>query len=112
MNTNNVLTFPKNKIVREGLDFEPVRKAQERSAQNYAESVVNEAADAVLEILSDHGLELDDDTFKKDFAFTEAVMTAAVYRSLKLPHRMHPRLDEGYKKLEAEEKAGLDPVTE
>lgn len=112
MNTNNVLTFPKNKIVREGVDFEPVRKAQERSAQNYAETIVTEAADSVLEIMSEYGLELDDDTFKKDFAFAEAVLTAAIYRSLKLPHRMHNKLDEGYKTIEAEEKAGLDPVTE
>ena len=50
MNTNNILSFPKSKIVREGVDIEPVRKAKEKSAKNYADSIVDEATDALLEI--------------------------------------------------------------
>ena len=58
MNTNNILSFPKSKIVREGVDIEPVRKAKEKSAKNYADSIVDEATDALLEIFNEYGLRL------------------------------------------------------
>lgn len=99
--TNNILTFPKEKIVREAInDSEELKKAQEKSLKNYADSVVDELASSIVGEIDNYGLEREDEKTKRDLNFSLMIMAAMVYRSLKIHHELHPFLDEYVKTME------------
>ena len=101
MTTNNILPFPKEKIVREAInDVEEVKKAQEKSLRNYADTVINDLVNVLASEINIQGLNLEDENFVRDFDFALAVLSAAVYRSLKVPHDLHSFLDECVKTAE------------
>lgn len=108
MTDNNIVQFPKDKIVREGINVEEVKKAQEKSLKNYADSVVEEVTNALLSEIDNQGLDKEDEKFIRDFNFALTILAASVYRSLKVPHDLHPFLDDYVKTvgmlLEDEEK--------
>lgn len=100
MTDNKIVQFPKNKIVREGINVEEVKKAQEKSLRNYADTVVDEVTNALIMEIDNQGLDKEDEKFIRDFNFAVAVLSASVYRSLKVPHDLHPFLDECVKSAE------------
>jgi transcriptional regulator NrdR family protein len=101
MTDNNIVQFPKNKIVRECINVEEVKKAQEKSLRNYADSVVDEVTNVLMIEIDNQGLDRDDEKFIRDFNFAVTVLAASIYRSLKVPHELHPFLDECVKTAEA-----------
>lgn len=101
MTDNNIVQFPKDKIVREGINVEEVKKAQEKSLKNYADTVVDEVTNALLSEIDNQGLDKEDEKFIRDFNFALTILAASVYRSLKVPHDLHPFLDECVKTAEA-----------
>lgn len=101
MTDNNIVQFPKDKIVREGINVEEVKKAQEKSLKNYADSVIEEVTNALISEIDNQGLDKEDEKFIRDFNFALAILSASVYRSLKVPHDLHSFLDECVKTAEA-----------
>lgn len=101
MTTNNILLFPKDKIVREAInDVEDLKKAQEKSVRNYADTTVDELTNLIIGEIDNYGLEREEDAVKRDLHFALTVLSAAVYRSLKIHHEMHPFLDDYVKTVE------------
>lgn len=92
--TDNIVQFPKDKIVREGINVEEVKKAQEKGLKNYADSVVDEISNALIAEIDNQGLDKDDEKFNRDFAFALNILAASIYRSLKIHHDLHPFLDD------------------
>lgn len=94
MTTNNIVTFPKNKIVREAInDVEIIKKATEQSQKNYADTVLEELIGQIVNGVDDYGLDKQNEKFVRDFNFALGILSAAVYRSLKIPHDLHDFLD-------------------
>lgn len=92
--TDNIVQFPKDKIVREGINVEEVKKAQEKSLRNYADSVTDELSNALFMEIDNQGLDKENEKFHRDLNFALSVINAAVYRSLNIRHDLHHFLDE------------------
>ena len=93
--TENVLQFPKSKIVREVvLDSDELTKMKEKSKLNLADSIVEDMSERMLYEMSDIGIDTAGDHFIKDFHFLTGVLAAAVYRTLGIDHPLHSFIDE------------------
>lgn len=93
--TNNVVEFPRHKIVRENtVDAEVERKRKEKSLISYANSLVEEITENLLMDFDNSGVDVDTDTFAKDFHFLAGIITATVYRSMEIKHDLHQFIDE------------------
>lgn len=90
----NIVSFPKDKIVREDIvQSEIVKLAKQKSSKNYADSIVNEMAEAVAMVAETNGIEYTTE-FSKDINFALEVLTAAIYRSFDIEHPFHHHMDE------------------
>ena len=91
---NNIVEFPKSKIVRDGaLNSETINRLKEKSTQNFADDLVQEVTTSLLTELDNYGLDIESDQFTKDFIFMVSILSAIVYRSLELEHDFHNFLD-------------------
>ena len=105
----NILQFPKSKIYRERMpDIEEINKLKEKGMQNFADTLVNDISDNILHDLSSYGIDIEDDVFIKDFYFTTMILSAAIYRSLKVEHPMHSYIDTHVQVIEKSEEEMLD----
>ena len=99
--TENILEFPKHRIVREYagvLENDPtIGQAKERSRFNFAESVSDELINVLLNEMENFGMETESDTFLKDFSMTVDAMRATVYRTFGVPHPLHDFIDNNVK---------------
>lgn len=94
MTSNNVLEFPKHKIVRDGaLNHETINKMREKSTQNFADDLTQELTSILLSEFDNFGIDVDNEQFSKDFIFLVTIMSAVIYRSLELEHDFHNFLD-------------------
>lgn len=90
----NILQFPRSKIVREQLpNIEELEKLKEKGMQNFADALVEDISDNILNELNGCGIDIEDDSFIKDYYFVTMIMSAAIYRSLKIEHPMHDYID-------------------
>lgn len=90
----DILSFPKNKIVREPTkESLRIRKLKRKGTENYANAVVDNILFHVLAELEDSGIEIGTDQFQKDFIITADSLRSAVYRFLGLKHHMHSFID-------------------
>ena len=64
------------------------------SAQNFADMLVQELTTNILAELSGFGLDIEKESFGKDFMFLTGVLSAVVYRSMDLKHEFHQFIDE------------------
>ena len=95
--TQNVVEFPKSRIIREHAGVEYVEKAKEKSKLNFAESVSDDLVDALLEEIESMGIDTNSDQFVKDFSMTVDTLRATVYRTLDVPHHLHDFIDNNVK---------------
>ena len=91
----NILEFPKDKIVRERLpDIEEINKLKEKGLQKFADAVISDIVDNIQDCLDNYGIDVEDESFIKDFNFTNMILSASIYRSLNIEHPMHEYIDE------------------
>lgn len=91
---DNVLQFPKNKIVRENvIDIEVIEKYKEKGIQNFADKVIDDMVANILGDLENYGIEIDTEQFSKDFSLASDSLRATVYRSFGIEHSLHEFVD-------------------
>lgn len=93
--TENIVAFPKNKIVRElpAIAEEVVQEAKMRGQKNYADAVISDIIEGLVTELSNYGIDIDDEDFTKDFSLSVDSLRAAVYRTMNIPHHLHDFID-------------------
>jgi transcriptional regulator NrdR family protein len=90
---NNVVEFPKSRMVRDVDEMPEVLKFKEKGLKNYADMTVRQISDMILQELSNAGIDITTDAFLKDFYCTAALLHAAVYRTFEVPHPCHEWID-------------------
>lgn len=90
----NVFKFPEHKIVREiPPQIEELEKAKEKGLQNYADDIIGDLIEGVMNTLDNYGIDNDGDKFDKDFSFSVENLRATIYRSLSIKHHLHDFID-------------------
>lgn len=91
---NEVIAFPKNKIVRENPpDIDILEKIKEKSVKRFADDVVELIATNCYEEIETLGLDVDNEKFGRDFSVLVEILRATVYRNLELDHNLHEFMD-------------------
>lgn len=98
---NKVLEFPKNKIIRENVpDVEEIKQAKAKSVVKFADTLIEEMSESILNDFDNYGIDTERESFGKDFHFFVEVLSATVYRTLNLEHPLHSFLDENVEVVE------------
>lgn len=95
--TENVIAFPKDKIVRESaVSIEEVEKSKEKRKMSYADGVVAEISEALFDELENYGIDVSgtDAGMSKDFIFLTDVLKSLVYRTMNIDHPIQTFVDE------------------
>ena len=93
--TDNIVSFPKHKIIREGIqNNEELEKVKAKGTLNFADSIVHDMTETILNNLGSIGLDTESETFSKDFHFLVCILSATVYRTLNLEHPFHEFISE------------------
>lgn len=109
--SNNVVEFPKNKIVRDSTqNIEELKKIKTKSLENFADALAQEITENVLMDLDNSGLDTESRTFTKDFHFLVNVLTATIYRMMELEHELHQFIDERVKLVKVDVTDELDNI--
>lgn len=91
---NQILQFPKSKIVREILpESEHLKELKKKNTKNFADALVENLSEEILVSLSEVGLDTDGDVFAKDFHFFVGTLNSMIYRSLGIDHELHDFVD-------------------
>lgn len=98
----NVVEFPRHRIVREYAGLEYVEQVKEKSKQNFAEGLSDELVTTLLTEMENIGIDTSTDKFMKDFSMTVDALRATVYRSLDVPHHLHDFIDRNVKMINRE----------
>lgn len=94
MKQGNVVSFPRNKIVRTNAqDPEVLQKVKEKQTQNYADQVIVNLMETLVMEIDNQGLDRSDEKVIQTFDLAGMIISAAVYRSLGLPHDLHDVID-------------------
>lgn len=94
MTEDNIVQFPKHKIVRDNVNNEELNKMKEKSLTNFADSLTQEITENMLMDFDNSGINIETETFTKDFHFLVGILTATVYRSMDLKHDLQEFIDE------------------
>jgi len=100
--TENIVEFPRHRIVREHAGIACIEQVKEKSKQTYAESVSDDLIGALLEEMENMGIDTTTDSFIKDFSMTVDSMRATIYRSFGVPHHLHEFIDKSVKMIHRE----------
>lgn len=92
--TENILQFPKSKIIRENMNIEYLDKMKETGIKNFADAICDDIEDNVLRELDGCGIDIEAEKFIKDFYFSSTVLKATIYRTLGIDHDLHQFMDE------------------
>lgn len=104
----NVFKFPEHKIVREvSPNIEEVEKAKEKGKMNYAEDIIIDLAENMINALDSYGLDQDTKNFDKDFAFSIEAVRAMIYRTLSIEHHLHDFIDSHVSVLRKDENGNI-----
>lgn len=104
----NVFKFPEHKIVREvPPNIEEIEKAKEKGKQNYAEDIIVDLAENMLNALDSYGLDQETKHFDKDFAFSLEAIRALIYRTLSIEHHLHDFIDSHVSVLRKDENGNM-----
>jgi hypothetical protein len=109
MTSNNVLEFPRHKIVRDGsMNIEELQKMKAKSLKNFADALVQEMTENILMDFDNYGIDIESDTFIKDFHYLVAILSATIYRTVGMEHDLHPFLDTKVKLTFTEDEEQVD----
>ena len=90
----NVFKFPEHKIVREiPPQIEELEKAKEKGRQNYADDIIDDLIEGIMNTLDNYGIDNEGTTFEKDFSFAIESLRGTIYRSLSIDHHLHDFID-------------------
>jgi transcriptional regulator NrdR family protein len=90
---NNVVEFPKSRVVRDIDEMPEVLKFKQKGLKKYADASIQQIASNILEELNNSGIDTSTDAFMKDFYCAAALLQAAVYRSFEFEHPCHQWVD-------------------
>jgi transcriptional regulator NrdR family protein len=108
----NIVEFPRNRIVREFAGSEFLEQVKEKSKQNFAESISDDLVTYLLTEMENIGIDTSTDKFLKDFSMTVDSLRAAVYRSFDVPHHLHDFIDKNVKMINRETGEPIDFLTD
>jgi hypothetical protein len=91
--TENILEFPKSKIVREHVGAELMEKRLEQGNKNFVDQFCNELQSFILAEISNCDVDIHDDQFLKDFYKMCGILEATMFRAYKLEHPLHDLMD-------------------
>jgi hypothetical protein len=95
MSQSNIVQFPASKIVREILlNHEEIELNKAKSKQKWAEEVVQDFVVNMIDALDNYGISTEGKNFEKDFSVAVDMLRATIYRSMNMPHHLHPFIDE------------------
>ena len=93
--TNNVFKFPEHKIIREiPPQIEELEKAKEKGRQNYADDIIDDLIEGIMNTLDNYGVDNEGKNFEKDFSFAIEALRGTIYRSLTINHHLHDFIDD------------------
>lgn len=98
-----IVQFPTSRIVREVQpNIEEIEKAKEKSIQKHAETIVEDMILSIMDALENYGLEMESDTFERDFTFAADGLRATIYRTFGIEHPLHSFIDSNVQVVKAE----------
>jgi molecular chaperone GrpE (heat shock protein) len=106
--TENIVEFPRHRIVREYAGVEYIEQVKEKSKQNFAESVADDLISALLDEIDNMGIDTTSDSFMKDFSMTVDSLRATVYRTFDVEHHLHSFIDKNVKMINRETGEQID----
>lgn len=89
-----IIAFPNEKIVRRPALDHFVEELKEKGKFNFADSFVDELMDSLLESLHSVGVDIENETFIKDFSLSTSILRATIFRNFGLSHPMHEFIDD------------------
>lgn len=95
--SENIVNFPTSRIVRESINVEAIELAKEKSTQKFADTITEDLIGNMIEDLENSGLDVDTDSFMKDFSLTVDSLRATVYRHFSIDHHLHEFIDNNVK---------------
>lgn len=89
-----IVQFPTSRIVREVTpNIEEIEKAKEKSLQKHAETIVEDLVLNIMDAMENYGIDIDKETFERDFTFAADGLRATVYRTFGIEHPLHNFID-------------------
>ena len=110
---DNVIPFPKAK--REGSppqSDEEMRLQVIRNKKKYVNNIVEHYTNQLAMKFVQHGFNLEDEEFLKDFSFSVETIRSGLYRTLGIGHPFQQLMDEAIETLESVEQEHIDEYTE
>ena len=110
---DNVIPFPKAK--REGAppqSDEEMRLQVIRNKKKYVNNIVDHYTNQLAMKFVQHGFNLEDEEFLKDFSFSVETIRSGLYRTLGIGHPFQQLMDEAIETLESVEQEHIDEYTE
>jgi len=96
--SENVVQFPKSKIVREpSTDDDVVKQYKIKGLFKYADGIVDDIVEIMVTEIENHGVDTDSNVFLKDFSMAADALRATIYRQFDLQHNLHNFIDENVK---------------
>ena len=93
--SENVVQFPKSKIVREpSPDDDVVKEFKLKGLFNYADGIVDDIVEIMVTEIENHGVDTDSNVFLRDFSMAADALRATIYRQFDLKHNLHNFIDE------------------
>lgn len=93
--SNNILSFPKDKVVREYTQSSAMlEKLKSNSLNNFIECLVQEITENIITEFSTNGLDLTNESFDKDINFLVTIINATVCRTVNIEHPFHKFIDD------------------
>lgn len=101
--TDNVVQFPKDKMLSPPQSMEEVRAELNHNKMQYVDGIVNHYSSQLANKFAMHGFRIDDENFLKDFAFTVESLRSGLYRSIGVDHPFQELMDDTIEQMEVEE---------
>lgn len=90
---NNLIEFPKSKIVREPMNAEGMEKLRKKGMKKYADAVAHDLSSLVLMELGNYGIDTEGDDFLRDFVLLSGILSATIYRSMDMEHPLQKMIE-------------------
>jgi len=111
--TENVVQFPKSKIVRVApSDDDVVKQYKLKGLFKYADGIVDDIVELMVQEIENHGLDTDSKVFLKDFSMAADALRATIYRQFELEHNLHNFIDENVKVINRQTGKLIEDITD